>query len=347
MKVTYDKILGCLVGGAAGDALGYPIEFEKEKDIFHRFGSRGIEQYILSNDKALISDDTQMTLFTAAGLLLANRPLDYNEFILGIETAYREWLTTQKIGPIKNMKRKTWLAEIDEMYHRRDPGITCIASLGSKKLGSIDEHINQSKGNGGVMRVAPIGLFYNDKELPLEEIDYRAAQAAALTHGHPLGYISSAGFAHVIYLLTHETDVTIRSATEDMLIKIPTVFPKAKDMCEVFCSLMRKAVSLSDGNLPDRNCIHILGKGEVGEEALAIAIFCCLRHPDDFDAMVRTAVNHDGDSDSTGSIAGNILGAYLGYNGIPSKYIEKLELLDVIKRMSTELYKSTTNRCKE
>ena len=69
-NVFFDKILGCLVGGAAGDALGYPIEFNNVKSILKEFGEQGIQEYVLSDGKALISDDTQMTLFTAAGLLL-------------------------------------------------------------------------------------------------------------------------------------------------------------------------------------------------------------------------------------------------------------------------------------
>ena len=64
-----DRFRGCLIGGAAGDALGYEVEFKNEGQIFSRYGERGITKYELHNGKALISDDTQMTLFTATGLL--------------------------------------------------------------------------------------------------------------------------------------------------------------------------------------------------------------------------------------------------------------------------------------
>lgn len=66
-----DKYRGCLVGGAAGDALGYPVEFLTEQAILARYGQEGITGYELKNGTAEISDDTQMTLFTATGLLLA------------------------------------------------------------------------------------------------------------------------------------------------------------------------------------------------------------------------------------------------------------------------------------
>ena len=67
---SLDKFKGCLLGGAAGDALGYAVEFLDEPGIVKKYGKNGITSYDLSDGKALISDDTQMTLFTANGMLL-------------------------------------------------------------------------------------------------------------------------------------------------------------------------------------------------------------------------------------------------------------------------------------
>ena len=65
-----DKYRGCLLGGAAGDALGYAIEFDREEAIAARYGSRGIRDYQLDErGLAPFSDDTQMTLYTANSLL--------------------------------------------------------------------------------------------------------------------------------------------------------------------------------------------------------------------------------------------------------------------------------------
>lgn len=57
---------GCLLGGAVGDALGYAVEFDKLNGIKAKYGPRGINKL---PKPALISDDTQMTMFTAEGLL--------------------------------------------------------------------------------------------------------------------------------------------------------------------------------------------------------------------------------------------------------------------------------------
>ena len=84
--------------------------------------------------------------------------------------------------------------------------------------------------------------------------------------------------------------------------------------------------------------IHQLGEGWVAEETLAIAVYSALKYERDFDKAIRTAVNHNGDSDSTGAVCGNILGTYLGYDAIPKKYKEHLELHDIIMEIADDLY---------
>lgn len=81
-----------------------------------------------------------------------------------------------------------------------------------------------------------------------------------------------------------------------------------------------------------------LGEGWVAEETLAIAIYCALKYSDDFINGVVAAVNHDGDSDSTGAVTGNILGTALGFEAIPQKYLDKLELKDVILEIAEDLH---------
>jgi ADP-ribosyl-[dinitrogen reductase] hydrolase len=72
-----------------------------------------------------------------------------------------------------------------------------------------------------------------------------------------------------------------------------------------------------------------LGGGWVGEEALAIAVTCAIGAPDFHDGVLA-AVNHAGDSDSTGTIAGNLLGAIGGTRQLPPGWLSAIELGDVI-----------------
>jgi ADP-ribosylglycohydrolase len=88
---------------------------------------------------------------------------------------------------------------------------------------------------------------------------------------------------------------------------------------------------------PCPETVEKLGGGWVGDEALAISIHCALAAEGDFAKGVRLAVNHSGDSDSTGSITGNILGALLGKGKIPQKWLEELELGKVIEKTALDL----------
>lgn len=200
-----DKIRGCLIGGAVGDALGYPVEFLSWRDIQARYGREGIQSYDpdMETGCALISDDTQMTMFTANGLLVR----DTRGHLRGIAgpaycyvyDSYQDWLLTQTQQP-RGEENHSWLLDIPERHSRRAPGGTCLSALSSKRCGTIDEPINGSKGCGGVMRVAPVGLFFapDSGGFRREDIDRTGAEAAAITHGHSLGYIPAAVLTHIV-----------------------------------------------------------------------------------------------------------------------------------------------------
>ena len=102
--------------------------------------------------------------------------------------------------------------------------------------------------------------------------------------------------------------------------------------------LLEKAVDLSETENPDLGNIQQIGEGWVAEETLAIAVYCSLKYPDDFEKAVIASVNHSGDSDSTGAVTGNILGAWLGIEAIPQHFKDGLELTDVIEEIAKDLY---------
>lgn len=89
--------------------------------------------------------------------------------------------------------------------------------------------------------------------------------------------------------------------------------------------------------MSDVEAIYKIGGGWVAEEAFAIALYSCLKYENSFEDAIICAVNHDGDSDSTGAIAGNIIGAYLGFDSIPKYYIDNLELKDTIIELAEDL----------
>lgn len=131
-----DRVRGCLIGGAAGDALGYPVEFFSEHTLWARYGDDGIQEYELDpvRDKALISDDTQMTLFTANGILygetrMATRGIGSAPHCY-VSRSYQDWLFTQQASFSERSTAGgiSWLLEIPELYRRRAPGNTCLSA---------------------------------------------------------------------------------------------------------------------------------------------------------------------------------------------------------------------------
>lgn len=338
-----DKFRGCLVGGAAGDALGYAVEFMSERSIALKYGTEGISEYELENGKALISDDTQMTLFTANGLLQGTTR-GMMRGIMGtypsyIWIMYQCWYRTQTESyPIKGDKYQySWLLNVPELFSRRAPGNTCLSAIESGTEGTMKGPINNSKGCGGVMRVAPIGIYFAGKNISYDEVDMISAATAALTHGHELGYIPAATLAHILRKIAEEQNCSLEDAVVEAIGNTAKLFKGAKHI-DYFTELMNKAVELAQSNISDIDAIHQLGEGWVAEETLAIAVFSALKYDNDFDKAIRCSVNHNGDSDSTGAVTGNILGAYLGYEAIPQKYKDNLELLDVILAIADDLY---------
>lgn len=341
-----DEIRGCIFGGAVGDALGYPVEFLDLAGICESYGPYGITEYDCANriGKALISDDTQMTLFTAAGWLSYETAVAMgkrNVSLSGcIAKAYGDWYVTQmQPYPGKISQKSSWLCAVPELYARRAPGLTCMSALGmpgrTENSEFIGAPVNDSKGCGGVMRVAPLAV------IPWEDIhrlDMEAAQAAAITHSHPLGYLPAAVLCHIIQRIIYPVEYPV-DLKKIVLEAKETVCRLYKDTEHVsqLASILDLTVELAENDDADTFNIRRLGGGWVGEEALAIAVYCALRYEGNFSAGLVAAVNHEGDSDSTGAITGNILGALEGYQAIDPMWKENLELADVILEIADDL----------
>ena len=353
-----DQVLGCMVGGAVGDALGYAVEFSSYGAIVKQYGEKGITRYALDgNGLALISDDTQMSLFTAAGLLLG-MTRGYMRGIMGrIDTycsyTYLDWLHTQEwTSRQEDVRVDSWLMDVPELYARRAPGNTCLSALHAIDEGK--EARNNSCGCGGVMRTAPLALLcqlhgYSGGDKLY--CDMCAAEAARITHKHPLGFIPSAILNDVLMQMLEGSEGReegLESFVEEALLRLPEVVSEENDgkkYGELWPEeirkqkrLIAKAMDLAHSDVEDPCAIASIGGGWTGHEALAIALYSAVRHRDSFEDAVISCVNHSGDSDSTGAICGNIMGTLLGRSAIPAHFTDHLELRDVIEEIAMDLY---------
>ena len=335
------------MAGAASDALGYEVEFMSRCSILSRFGDNGITAFALdSNGKALISDDTQMTLFTANGLLNITRLLIAPKY--AVVRAYIDWFYTQ-VGRKNNMK-SCWISDIDTLHSLRAPGNTCISALNDIARGG--EPYNNSKGCGGIMRVAPTALYaaVNDgfDEIKVAQL---AADASECTHQHPLGFLPASLFAVLLYKVVLMSPKQVREEIDSIVADTVNILDriyegKYESDKRYLKELTTKAMRLAHSDIADADAIRELGEGWVAEETWAIALYSAIRHIDSVEDAIIASVNHDGDSDSTGSVCGNIMGAIYGYEHIKERNIfcpegktldDTLELSHIILALADDL----------
>ena len=334
MDVTYrERVLGSVLAGAVGDALGAAIEFDSIEEIRRRHGREGVRGYVEAYGRpGAITDDTQMTLFTMEGLIRASvrwrgRGVCHPASV--VRNAYLRWLSTQQTygvaGVDESVLTSGWLVHERGLHSRRAPGNTCLSGLASGRFGTPTEPLNHSKGCGGVMRVAPVGMVLAwSPEKAFDE----ACAYAALSHGHPTGWLAAGALAFLVRRIVDGEGLAdaCHAALESL---------RGRDHHEETSRAIEAALDLARTGEPTSEKVEKLGGAWVGDEALAIAIYAALTARD-LRSGLLVAVNHSGDSDSTGAIAGNLLGALQGIGAVPDDLLAELELRPVITALAED-----------
>lgn len=303
--MSYEQAKTVLFGLALGDALGWPVEFLKLSQIKARYGATGIQE---PPDPALYTDDTQMTIALAEGLLDAGLNTSLDAQMNAVGRRFIDWLHS----PDNN----------------RAPGGTCINGVERFESGmhwSVSG-IAGSKGCGSAMRVAPIGYLYQHDEPRFYDV---AKASGVITHGHPAAVAASIAAAYAVKLALD--GVPLHEY-------LPRIAEFVDGVSDEFDQALRRVGQVGAWTDTYAAIKHI-GEGWVGEEAVALALFCVIQHPDDYVACVRLGANIDGDSDSVASIAGGIQGARLGLDSLPSSWVARCEnaaYLDELARRMAE-----------
>jgi ADP-ribosyl-[dinitrogen reductase] hydrolase len=331
-----DRMLGCLFGGAVGDGFGYAIEFDSLTEIIREHGADGLAEPVLKQGRLIVSDDTQMTLFTAQAVVQTGGLLQ------NLRRSYLDWYLTQTHDIAS--ARNDGLLHHRALWARRAPGNTCLSALAQGGQGSRKSRINNSKGCGGVMRVAPIAF---DLSLSEDIVFEKAAEAAAITHGHPSGFLSAGALAVIVHNLLKGVDPMV-AVTRPLELLSAEV--EGGETLKALLDAITTAATDVAQSVNARDCaanMKRLGEGWVGEEALAIAVYSIVVahnltdelecRTTGFKTVVRIASNHSGDSDSTGSIAGQLHGACHGLSQLPWEWIEPLDVFDAICDVAQQL----------
>ena len=333
MKRSKEQFYGCLLGGAIGDAFGAPVKFMKYEEIQKLYGEEGIHELIQTSDrgKVIITDDTQLTMFTAEGLLRSIVRANQKQITktrkdtaMIIFRAYLRWLYTQGLST-PNWGSKAydgWIVQIKKLHGYREPGITCITSLGKGIMGTLEKPLNDSKRCGTVIRTAPIGLVENE-----EDVFNIGCRVGAITHGHPTAYLASGVLsAFIFYLLEgYSLEEGIGKSVEEL-----KTYRNHEECLE--------AIELAKKGDPARGDVESFGDGFSAQDALGMAIYCSLCYPNNFEAALKLAINQSGNSNSAAAITGNILGTYLGISKIDEQLIQALDLQKELSKLAEDLY---------
>ncbi|XVQ09989.1 ADP-ribosylglycohydrolase family protein [Spirillospora sp. CA-255316] len=353
----HGRLLGCLLGGAIGGALGAPVEGLSLDAIRAKYGPDGLTEYAEGKyGQGSITGETQLMMRTAQAVVQASvraRAKGIGGAVVGLlQAGYLRWLAGPEFTgvpplpplpppgtpppplppppagavpppPFAEARRSVGRSTLDALRKagaRGKPG---------HPLGTLDDPINDSKGSGGVVRVAPCGFGVSQADAAFE----LGCRAAALTHGNPGGYLPAGVHAATVWGLVHglEFDEALSLAREELV--------KHEHHRETSEALDAAARLAAEGPAtPER--VETLGRGFTAPEALAIAVYVMLRVDDGFPPdhwapwkrdplsgrhALLLAVNHSGDSDSTGALAGNLLGARYGAAAFPGHWQVKLE----------------------
>ncbi len=298
---------GCIFGLAIGDALGMPTEFLSLGEIRARFGPEGVTDLEAGTWPAgHFTDDTQMTLALAEGILAAGVDAPLDAIMSEVARSFVAWAD-------------------DPVGGHRAPGNTCLTGCHNLAAGGPwrEAGVAHSKGCGTAMRAAPVGLAWPGDYERIREVGI--AQSLA-THGHPCALAGSVAVAALVSMALE------RERPERMLERTVALTKEISDEFVAYLQRVPEALKCAP-----EDAWMLLGEAWVAEEAVAGALYCFLRSPDDYRATVLRAANTDGDSDSLACIAGAISGAYNGIDAIPAEWQERIERADDLLRVAERL----------
>jgi ADP-ribosyl-[dinitrogen reductase] hydrolase len=297
-----DRYAGCLLGLAVGDAVGTTVEFRPRGSFEPLTDMIGGGPFGLKPGQW--TDDTSMALCLAESLL-ARGGFDARD----------------QMGRYLNWWKWGYLSSTGTCF---DIGATVLSALerfessGEPYSGSLDP---ETAGNGSLMRLAPVALFYRPN---IEEVVQFSAQSSLTTHGAPeaLQCCQLLGFVVARCLAEMPKDEVLDGSS--LTLTEP------------------KVLELATGQYLNKSRNEVRGSG-YAVASLEAALWC-FHTTATFEAAVLEAANLGEDADTTAAITGQVAGAFYGVQGIPATWLEKLHMGEEIMGMAEGLYEGAVAR---
>lgn len=334
---TKDKIRGCLIGVAVGDALGMPVETMTPEQILAETSGQGITGYATPIQRRLkgtaalpagaTTDDTQLTLAVARSLIRAR---GFNLRDLAAEHV-QEWEVTE-FGWGGTTRRA-----VEEMARFLD-GRTDGPSRDPSDPAPRPSKPGASCGNGVAMKIAPLAIWYLRNETDLKTMEpflTFATQFGLMTHGDPRASVAAiavgAAIGQAMSLPEAAPDTMVTAAVRHTVGLYVSVIEARLSAYRPQPEKVSDKLRLALANLDDPVALRqAVGAGCFALESVPFALGTYLRHPTDFRAGVLEAVNAGGDTDTTGAMVGAMIGATVGLSGLPADLVDGLRNKDEV-----------------
>ncbi len=211
----------------------------------------------------MFTDDTQMTIAIAEALIKAGDQ-DVETIMAAIRDEFIQW----RHSPENN----------------RAPGNACLIGVSNmeRSMHWSESGVPNSKGCGTAMRVAPIGYLY---QYDLDKLKQVARASGICTHGHRTAVAASIGAAYLVKLALDKIEP---------FKMIHEVIAFTKGVSREYTDAILK-VEKCLGWDDEENALKALGEGWIGEEAVALSLYCFLRYPRDFSKTVLRGAITNGD----------------------------------------------------
>ena len=333
---------GCLLGLAAGDAMGYVVNDKSLEQIRLDYGPEGLLGYDLVNGYADISSHTQVAAFVCNGLLLG---LTHGQmtgamepFVRYIILGEKDWAKTQKYRREPGERIYCWVSRSEPLRSRRCMDTLMLDTINRGRFGTMEEPVNRFQSPGSITAAVPVGLFFDPVRSGREEIQRLGAEAVAITHGNPLAFLAGAALAHIISRLTWDAETDLRGVVRESISMLQARFAHEYKQTAEVCQGLRMALSLAiSHNVREVDAMEQL-QCDTAAKVLSGAVYAALCHPTNFDEAMITAVNHSGCSAAVGAVTGAILGAALGAEQLPEFYLECLEPAQVLTELAQDMF---------
>jgi len=298
-----DKCKGSLVGLAIGDALGTTVEFKLPGTFEPMTDLIGGGYFDL--EPGQWTDDTSMALCLGDSLI-EKKGFDAWDQLTKYSNWYRHGYNSST-GICFDIGGATRQA------------ICLYESSGQPYCGNADRNM---AGNGSIMRLAPIAIFYHDQ--PNELYKY-SVLSSKTTHASPQCLDAC------LYLSTIIAGAINGYSKEDLLS--PEILKKYFGRTEI--ELDYTIQGIVNGSFKEKQPPEINGSGYVVNtlEAALWAFYTT----DSFKEGALKVVNLGNDADTTGAVYGQIAGAYYGLNEIPQNWKEILFRREDIENMANAL----------